>query len=572
MRSTALPAGATAQVHAPESHELAERPSSAPGRLPSQPGRSAPSSPSTASSQPSGTASHIVPEGLQRRSSGASQRSAGGAAEGAGGERSSAPSRASSTTAPRQTALPSRPASPTSTGRVPSQPVVTTQPTSSGPHPTDTTAAPQRDEALDLTRTMPGAFDPLPASQLVRTPPPTVTRAPGGLASLHAATVPSFRDVNPRIDLNALAQRLPQDVQGCVAYMLSSMRTSPADIPALEQLATRQAQTLESRGIRTRDDFIGLLGQVQWRDAGTSVLHGMAGANGFNVGSAVVNFAAADLTLTALFKALPQLPTAVPGFIAGAALGFALSVMDVAAGASAGKTFGDAYFTRPPEDRLPAPLHGANPPTKTSMAVDTTIAAGLSYGAVRNGGVRIPLTLGLELSGQPVKRALADNIADPVGGSILGGGGMRAIRNDRDVGAGRAGFQHFLARDDLGACVDHLQKPGIEQIESAARRALDYVKNVGVTLPEAMGDAFASKVGWTSHAILAPGFGGLFAMLTSLPGQLKDRNWSETEANLATQMLKFVALQGLYHLWGGALGAVAGPRAPAQGAGANAAV
>lgn len=413
------------------------------------------------------------------------------------------------------------------------------------------------DEISQLTRGMPGAFDPLPRPAVDHGP-----RAPGHLASLHAAQVPSPRDVNPRIDLDALAQKLPDDITGCVAYMLSSMRKGPEDIPALERLATRQAAVLDSRGVHSRDDFVSMLRQVQCRDLGTSVMHGMASASGFNLGTLPSNLKLADMTLGALMKALPNAPIAVPALITGAMVGFGLSVLDVGSGAAAAKTFKDAYFTRPPGDQLPEPLASANPPTARSLAIDNSVAAGASYGGIRNGLLRVPMMLGHELNGQPAQRAMADNIADPVGGLVLGGGGMRVIKNDFDVGAGRAGFQHFLARDDLGECVDHLQKPALEQVLSAATRVGAHVQNLKGTFREALGDAFASKVGWTSHAILSSGFGGLTAMVASLPAKLQENGLSEKDANITTQMLKFVALQTLYHLWGGALGAVSAPSAP----------
>ncbi len=423
---------------------------------------------------------------------------------------------------------------------------------------TPTSAAAQ--DGFQFTGPLPADMAQAVMPVMVRAP---LERVPGGLAPLRAATVPSHRDVNPRMNLTALAQALPDDVTGCVAFLLSAMRRSPADIPALEQLATQQAQVLSDRGIRTKDDFVALLKQVQWRELGTGMLHGMAAANGFNVGSAIVNFKVADMTLNGLFKAMPHASAMLPGLAAGAALGFALSIMDVAASASAGKTFADAYFTRPPEDKLPPLLRDANPHTPGSMAKDISMAAGLSYGVARNLGLRIPMMLGYEFQGQPEQRAKADNLADPLGGSVIGGGGMRVIRNDRDAGAGRAGFQHFLARSDLGECVDHLQKPALEQMESGLRRGVDYAKNVGLTLPTAVGDAFASKLGWTSHAILAPGFGLLFSMLTTMPNELQNKGWRERDANIATQLCKFAVLQVLYHLWGAALGAVGAPRTPA---------
>jgi hypothetical protein len=414
------------------------------------------------------------------------------------------------------------------------------------------------DEISQLTRGMPGAFDPLPRAE-----PDPGPRVPGGLASLSAATVPSPRDVNPRIDIGSLAQKLPEDTLGCVAYLLSAMRKGPEDIPALERLATQQAAVLESRGIHNRDDVVAVLKQVQWRDQGTAMMHGMSSASGFNLGTIPVNLKLADLTLTSLIKAMPSLPVAVPALITGAVMGFALSMLDVASGAATGKTFKDAYFTRPPGEQLPEPIASANAPTKASLAADNSTAAGLSYGLARNGGVRVPAMLNYEIKGQPAQRAKFDGIADPAFGLPLGGGGMRVIKNDFDVTAGRAGFQHFLARDDLGACLDHLQKPAAEQILSAAARAGAHVKNLKDTFPEALGDVFASKVGWTSHAILSAGFGGLTAMVASLPTVLQQSHGlSEKDANITTQMLKYVVLQALYHVWGGALGAVGGPKAP----------
>ncbi|WP_431286469.1 hypothetical protein [Roseateles chitinivorans] len=443
-------------------------------------------------------------------------------------------------------------------------PSITEQRRSSATETEHSSALPHqpRDEITELTRGMPGAFEPR-----LRTEPEAGPRAPAGLLSLHAESVPSPRDVNPRIDLGALAQKLPDDVTGCVAYMLSAMRQSRDDIPALETLAKQQTAVLESRGIRTRDDFVAVLQQVQWRDQGTAMMHGMASASGFNLGSLPVNLKVADLTLAGLMKTMPQLPVAVPALITGAVMGLALSMLDVASGAAAGKTFHDAYFTRPPGEQLanqlPDHLANANPPTKTSLAKDNSAAAGLSYGAARNGAIRVPLMVGLELAGKPEVRAKVDGLVDPLLGLPVGGGGMRIAKNSFDVTAGRAGFQHFLAREDLGDCIAHLQKPGSEQVLSALARFGTHAVNLKQTFPEALADTFASKVGYTSHGILGAGFAGLTAMVASLPATLqKDHGLSETAANITTQSLKFVVLQALYHVWGGALGAVGGPKAP----------
>ncbi|WP_197376631.1 WXG100-like domain-containing protein [Mycolicibacterium baixiangningiae] len=388
-------------------------------------------------------------------------------------------------------------------------------------------------------------------------------RVPGGLASLDADQVPGFREVNPRISWSGLAARLPDDVLGCVAYVLSSMRTSEADVPALRALTVRQARVLHDKGIRSREQFVALLQQVQRRDMGTAVLHGMASSNGFNVAGAAINFGLFDVAFNAASAGWPTAAAGVRGLLTGTALGGFASLVDVAAGASAKETFKDAYFTRPAEDLIPAPLFGANVPTTGQAAADMSIAAGLSLGLVRNGGLRVPLMVGLELSGHPSARALADGVADPVGGSILGGGGMRAVLNDRDVSAGRAGFQFFLARSDLGECIDYLRAPLTRQWYGGLQRAGAYAYNIGSTVPRAITDAVASRAGWVSHATLAPGLGGVFAIVTGMPPALAAAGWTPTQVNVTTQLTKFAALQGLYHLWGGAMGAVSAPRSPA---------
>jgi hypothetical protein len=419
------------------------------------------------------------------------------------------------------------------------------------------------------------------------------TRAPGGMASLDQpqAGLPSFRDVNP-IGVNALFfkhlrldAKLPDDVPGCVAYMLSSMRPTDSadDIAQLKNLASQQAAVLERRGITTRDQFIALLEKVQWRDRGTAVLHGMAGANGFNVGSALVDFKLAEKTIEGLMAAVSkETPAALPALAAGAMLGLMLSVLDAGSGAAAEKTFADAYFTRPPQDKLPAPLQGANPHTKASLATDLTVAAGISYGGLRNGLLRVPQVAITGTQGTSEQRAEGDGVIDVVGGSVIGGGGMRAIRNSREIGDGRAGFQHFLARTDLDDCLAHLEKSSGEQVLSALAHVPRYGANVVTTLPQALKDVLASRVGWTSHAILTTGFAGLFSMLVGMPEALKlkaqaklveEQGRPATPAELGkikmnselyTQLAKFAGLQLLYHVWGGALGAVAGPRAPAD--------
>ncbi len=48
-----------------------------------------------------------------------------------------------------------------------------------------------------------------------------------------APGVPSHRDLNPIFSFSRLKVRLPQDVEGCVAYMLSSMGGRVGDTTAL---------------------------------------------------------------------------------------------------------------------------------------------------------------------------------------------------------------------------------------------------------------------------------------------------------------------------------------------------
>lgn len=381
---------------------------------------------------------------------------------------------------------------------------------------------------------------------------------------------PSFRAVNPfffsKINKGKLTARLPPDIEGCVAHMLNSMRTTEngADVAQLKALAQTQAQVLRDHHITTREQFVDLLASVQWRDQGTAVLHGMASANGFNVGSAIVDFKVGDQVLEGMLAALGKdTPAAWSGLATGAALGLMLSILDAGSGAAAAKTFENAYFTRPPEDKLPAPLQGANPHSKKSFATDLTIAAGASYGGLRN-TARVINAAAAGTHGTPDQRILGDNMLDVVGGSTLGGGGMRAIRNSLEIGDGRAGFQHFLARSDLAECLDHLNKPAHQQIASALTNVPLYAKNVATTLPQALQDVLASKLGWTSHAILTPGFGALFSMLVGMPEALVNHGHSKQNAALYTQLAKFAGLQALYHLWGGALGAVAMPSAQAD--------
>lgn len=422
--------------------------------------------------------------------------------------------------------------------------------------------------APNLTETPPSrparTSPPLSVRPASPTPEPAIHElAPADTADeplpAETSAVPSHRDLNPIFSFSSLKAKLPEDVEGCVAHMLGSMDGHVGDTAAL---AARQAATLRAHGIDDRDKFVALLSNVSWRDYGTSMLHGMASGSGFAIGGAAVDWAAAQGLGQLVADKLPHLPQSVVGLVAGSALGFALSVMDVGAGASARKTFADAYFTRPPEDRLPDEWRGQLPQhTRASLANDMQMSAGLSYGAARNGALRVPISVGLEATGHGALRSTIDNVIDPVGGDIIGAGGMRLGLNLRDEGAGRAGLQHFLARTDLGRCLEFLDEPVHAQVGKALKRLGRHVGNVGTTLPQATLDAFASKVGWVSHAVLAPGFGGVFAIIDGMPGALAAKGLSRNAANVCTQLTKFAALQCLYQGWGAALGATAaGPQ------------
>ncbi|WP_157597859.1 MULTISPECIES: hypothetical protein [unclassified Rhizobacter] len=421
------------------------------------------------------------------------------------------------------------------------------------------TAGSRRNSADSVELQMPGGFNP--SIHSTEAPPP-IEQAPDHLASIEAAQVPSFRDVNPYFfNKSAFHARLPNDVTGCVAFVLSSMRRDAADIQPLKDLAEKQSKVLQDHGITTREQFIRLLNQVEWRDRGTALMHGMAGASGFNTGSAIVDFALADKALEGLLGSWKDVPAALSACGAGAFLGVMMSVMDVGTGPAVGKTFADAYYLRPPEDQTPDPLKGANAHTKTSLAVNISVAAGASFGAARNGGIRIPQTAITHHVGSTTQRTLGDNAIDVAGGETIGGGGMQLIRNSLDNGAGRSGFQHFLAREDLGACLDHLDKPALEQMASVARRFGSYGKNVVTEMPAAVKAVLASAPGWTSHGVLGGSFGALFSMLVAMPKTLEAHGISKKDAELYTQLAKYAVLQAVYHVWGGAMGAVAGPRA-----------
>ena len=414
-------------------------------------------------------------------------------------------------------------------------------------------------EELDTGRTQ-------PASAHLASGSPDVAAAPAGVerdASIEVDRmpgVPSHRDLNPILSFSHLKAQLPQDVEGCVAHMLSSMGEHVGDTAAL---AARQAATLRAHGIDDRDKFVALLSNVSWRDYGTSMLHGMASGSGFAAGGAAVDYAAAQGLSQLVADKLSHLPPSVVGLVAGSALGFALSVMDVGAGASARKTFAGAYFTRPSEDILPDAWRGRLPQhTRASLANDMQASAGLSYGAARNGLLRVPISVALEATGHSALRSAVDNVIDVVGGDTIGAGGMRVGLNVRDEGAGRAGLQHFLARTDLDQCLGFLEQPAHAQVGNALGRLGRHVVNLGTTLPQATLDAFASKVGWVSHAVLTPGFGGVFAIIEGMPGALAASGLSKNAANVCTQLTKFAALQCLYQGWGGALGATAGGAGP----------
>ena len=128
----------------------------------------------------------------------------------------------------------------------------------------------------------------------------------------------------------------------------------------------------------------------------------------------------------------------------------------------------------------------------------------------------------------------------------------------------REGYVHFLAREDLGACLDHLDKPALEQMASVARRFGSYGKNVVTEMPAAVKSVLASAPGWTSHGVLGGSFGALFSMLVAMPKTLEAHGISKKDAELYTQLAKYAVLQAVYHVWGGAMGAVAGPRAKAD--------
>lgn len=355
-----------------------------------------------------------------------------------------------------------------------------------------------------------------------------------------------------------------RSVDDCLRFIFSCVRKPDAsNLDALEELAQRQSAVLRDKGIDDKGKLCDMLNRTLHWDRATSAAHGLAAGMGFNGGSAAINFKGGALIAEHLVKITSDNPSVGEMAALGGIAGAGLSVADVATGPAVGRTFGDAYYGRPPADVLPACMRDARNEvghTARTLGINLATGFGATYGA-RN-VVRMAVSAGTIAAEGGVKLASTiDDYLDPLGG-VLAGMAFRAMSNHLDARAGRVGVQYFLARNDLAECIDALQAPAGEQTARVAARAGRHVVNMVTQLPEGLFKAFTTAEGLVSHVLLAGGFAGVLGARTAVRAAIPalPESMGPLNANrgfLAAEAVKHAALEVLYMSYGAAIAGVA---------------
>lgn len=364
---------------------------------------------------------------------------------------------------------------------------------------------------------------------------PTAAPARPGPQSHHAVNDIDFLEL--QIKKNGI------DIAKTLEIILSAIPEDGELPPQTEirALAEKQTALLQKYDVTTPAELCDLLRKVKKLDQTTAAVHGFASGVGFNGASAFLNFYGSDAIGRLL--GVEEEPTLGQTAWQSGISGLILSLASMTLAPAVKNLFEDAYFTRPPRDRLPIWVDEArvsNAPGGWQAGHTTGLDFIKTYG-VRN-MLRLTTSTVSTAAGVAAETAKAvDNALDPVGGCFAGIA-FNLMHNASEEKRGLGGLPYFLARDDFEACLKALNASDFERIKAGSRHLLPD-RNSFSTIKKAVCNNLTTAEGWASHLSLASGFSGIStgaAWVRAMTGGNE----------VLTGLAKYGTMMGLYYLYG----------------------
>lgn len=393
---------------------------------------------------------------------------------------------------------------------------------------------------------------PSPSSPSVRSESSSASNA-SSLGQHGVDQAELHRNIN---DIGFLQAHLPDDIGGCVTQMLSPVRShfAPAEFAALTQ---RQTATLQAHGVNSKAGLMPVLKSVSRKDNLVRLAQGTIGGAHFNLPGLSTTYGVEpnEVVLGSSAKT-----NALQGAIGGAMAGLS----DATATRAKSKTFNDAFYKRPASEQLPEPLRGVNAPSGAQSIKETNQAWVGAFGGsyVVRGAVRTATTLthGPETAAQ-VESAMGtvSNVAAGIGATF--------IQHKVDERRGRTGLPFFMARNNLGECIDASRRPAVSYVGSAVTGAGRHAVNVVTQFPGGVKDAVTDRGLIASMVSLS----GALTVPFTAAGAVQERLANHPKLGDVTGALtKYVTLEGAWAGWATAYAAGAhlqGAATRRQGAG-----
>jgi hypothetical protein len=352
----------------------------------------------------------------------------------------------------------------------------------------------------------------------------------------------SHRFVNQIDYVEHQARKNGLDLAGATELVLSAI-TKKSDSPInVRAFAAHQARILESKGVDTPEKLCAMLREAKKLDLITAGCHGLAGSAGFNGTSAFLNFMGRDVI--ADWIGMGDKPTLGEMAAMGGIAGVPLAVSDVVVDPALEKTFHDAYYTRPPAESLPHWVNEARASKALTTAQLGHLMGMLFVGMYGGRNLLRFATSGLAAAaGAPLALVgTIDDYFDPIGGCFAGMG-FRVLRHILDEKRGESGVPYFLARIDLGDCIDKLNASNAAKAASMGIRVAEHLGNSITRLPEGLLKSVTTLEGIASIMILSAGFASVFVAKTAAG--------AASHGNLvAEEGTKYATLMALYYGYG----------------------
>ncbi|SOE96823.1 hypothetical protein SAMN05414139_09836 [Burkholderia sp. D7] len=371
-------------------------------------------------------------------------------------------------------------------------------------------------------------------------PPPETTSDRTSVRSMahgstHAEAPQNHRDVNNFAHLQA---HLPDDVKGCVRYMLTPLREHFATQAEFDDLVDRQTATLEGRQppINSKPLLMDMMKTMSRRDNLTRVGQGTIGGAHFNGPGIVGTYGPLPEWLAI---GSPSDANALQGALGGVIAG----VSDAVATKAKAKTFTDAYYTRPDASQLPDALRGVNAGGLATSIKETNTAWVGAFAAsyVGRGAITLATTYAKDVPSAVKAEAglgIATNIAAGIGATF--------IQHKLDERHGRTGMQYVFARHNLGECIDASRSSNVGYCKKVATGLGNHVGNVVTQWPAGVKDALTNHGLQASTVSLAAGLSVPFTAAGAVAAKFPD---APKTGHALAAVTKYFALEGAWTLW-----------------------